>query len=456
MHDNNNPASIADNKVRAIFEDSKGNFWVGTRGDGLHIMDREKGTFKHYYYDPKHPEKLSRPPQKFYNGSPVDHISFITEDANGWILIGTFGQGINYFNPADSTVKHYGLIFNNDGEIIKGDTATGLKTTELFKVFRSREGIMWIGTLRGDLYTVQPVQNNFSYHTINPKNADANTLYCEPNGNILWIGTDQGLFRKDLQTGAQKQWRHDPRNKESLCNDTITSMKPDSEGKLWMATLDGLTRFDPVLNTFKVWKHDKKNPKSLHSNEVNYLFIDQEKTIWLGFADAGIDKMDLQSETFTNFQNELNNSKTLSNNYVFQICEDHNGYIWIATDFGLEKMRKTDGTIYHYLPNQSLRTVMTDAAGVVWTASVFSSTFRYDSVNNNFQPFRDVSLRKEVSKVINILEDKQGNLWLTQANAIVRIDEKRENIKVYNAQSGIHTNTFGNADNYVNEKGNFS
>src|SRR6185369_750042 len=36
MHDPANPHSLVDNKVRSIFEDSRGNFWVGTRGDGLH------------------------------------------------------------------------------------------------------------------------------------------------------------------------------------------------------------------------------------------------------------------------------------------------------------------------------------------------------------------------------------------------------------------------------------
>ena len=62
LHDPADPNSIATNKVKTLFEDSKGNFWVGTSGDGLHIMDRQKGTFRHFYYDALHPEKLSRPP----------------------------------------------------------------------------------------------------------------------------------------------------------------------------------------------------------------------------------------------------------------------------------------------------------------------------------------------------------------------------------------------------------
>ncbi len=62
LHDPTNANSLVSNKVRAIFEDSKGNFWVGTDKDGLHTLDRKTGKFTRYSYDPKHPEKLSRPP----------------------------------------------------------------------------------------------------------------------------------------------------------------------------------------------------------------------------------------------------------------------------------------------------------------------------------------------------------------------------------------------------------
>ena len=44
QHDPNDPTSLRTNAVLSTFEDSKGNFWVGTVNDGLHLMNREKGT----------------------------------------------------------------------------------------------------------------------------------------------------------------------------------------------------------------------------------------------------------------------------------------------------------------------------------------------------------------------------------------------------------------------------
>jgi len=77
LHNDKDAHSLIDNRVSEIFEDSRGNFWVGTAGDGLHIMDRSKGTFERHLYDPSHPDKLSRPPIKNIYSYAVDHIKFI-------------------------------------------------------------------------------------------------------------------------------------------------------------------------------------------------------------------------------------------------------------------------------------------------------------------------------------------------------------------------------------------
>ncbi|MBC7875218.1 MAG: SMP-30/gluconolactonase/LRE family protein, partial [Ferruginibacter sp.] len=105
MHNPKDINTIIDNKVRAIYEDSRGNFWVGTSGDGLHTMDRAKGTFIRHLYDPAHPEKLSRPYLK--RRRTGDGVTFIHEDATGSIWIGTYEGGLNLYNPKTGLVTHY-------------------------------------------------------------------------------------------------------------------------------------------------------------------------------------------------------------------------------------------------------------------------------------------------------------------------------------------------------------
>ena len=105
LNDPKDPHSLINNKVRAIFEDSRGTFWVGTAGDGLHTMDRKSGKFTRYLNNPKNPQQLSRPPVHNEIG---DHITFITEDVEGQLWIGTWDNGINRYNPASKEIIYFG------------------------------------------------------------------------------------------------------------------------------------------------------------------------------------------------------------------------------------------------------------------------------------------------------------------------------------------------------------
>lgn len=96
MHNDKDTTTLINNKVRAVFEDKEGNFWVGTAGDGLHLMNRQTGKFQRLTYDPKHPEKLSREPVN--KNDPTDHITFITQDIRGEIWIGALGGGLTRYN----------------------------------------------------------------------------------------------------------------------------------------------------------------------------------------------------------------------------------------------------------------------------------------------------------------------------------------------------------------------
>lgn len=61
LHNPSDPNSLIENRVLAIFEDSRGTFWIGTGGDGLHTMNRKSGKFTRYPFQETDPGRLSRP-----------------------------------------------------------------------------------------------------------------------------------------------------------------------------------------------------------------------------------------------------------------------------------------------------------------------------------------------------------------------------------------------------------
>jgi ligand-binding sensor domain-containing protein len=133
LADPKNPHSLINNKVRAIFEDSYGNFWVGTRGDGLHTLDRKTGTFTRYPYNPSNPNQLSR--NALYND--FDHITFISEDADRKIWIGTLANGLTRIDPVTKEVNRYGMAGNKSGEL-SDSTSWWAQSTP--------EGLIWFST----------------------------------------------------------------------------------------------------------------------------------------------------------------------------------------------------------------------------------------------------------------------------------------------------------------------
>jgi ligand-binding sensor domain-containing protein len=137
LHDSKDPHSLIDNRVRSIFEDSHGNFWVGTAGDGLHTMDRTKGTFERHLYSPLQPGKLSRPPVKKTYSYVDDYITFINEDNKGRIWIGTLQGGINVYDPSTQKVSYYGADKNSKEKI---------GTNDFWAAYKTRDNVIWISS----------------------------------------------------------------------------------------------------------------------------------------------------------------------------------------------------------------------------------------------------------------------------------------------------------------------
>jgi len=87
--DLDNPYSISDGYILAIFEDRSFTLWIGTGSGGLNRFDRETGRFKYYQHQADNPNSLS-----------YDCVTSIRECSKqpGKLWIGTRGGGLNKFD----------------------------------------------------------------------------------------------------------------------------------------------------------------------------------------------------------------------------------------------------------------------------------------------------------------------------------------------------------------------
>lgn len=80
-----------DNAIRAMLEDKRGNFWIGTEGGGLLLYDRAHKTFKTYTEA---------------DGLPGNSVLNLLEDDKGRIWLSTF-NGISVFDPVLKRFRNY-------------------------------------------------------------------------------------------------------------------------------------------------------------------------------------------------------------------------------------------------------------------------------------------------------------------------------------------------------------
>src|SRR6185312_275674 len=426
-HDPKNPNSIADNRVRAIFEDSKGNFWVGTAGDGLQTLDRTTGIFTHYYYDAHHPERLSRPALEKTLGYVDDNITFITEDNAGRIWIGTMEGGINVYDPSTKKVSYYGSAKNSKEQ---------LPTNQFWYAYKTRDGIIWISTWGAsnniyNLYKVNPYQNKLPYYYLR----DTINAFAEDDDHTLWLASQRGLIH--IGTDGKQQKILVAKDTLSGKNIIINIEKDEESNTFWVATAGGLYHFDPATNVFTGYRRRERDIKSLLSDTVNVVKQDGKDSLWIGTF-RGFQLMDIKTGKFVKqFQS---NAQIATNGDIIQdIVTDKNNLVWICTLGGLKRFDKSSGHIKQYLANvlNGVNCVMEDRDGNLWAATN-QGLYKYSKESDDFTLFTDASGTLTASTGIGwITEDHQKNLWLNTTVGIIKLDVAKNTTVVYGKTQGV-------------------
>jgi len=432
VNDPKNPHSLISNKVRAIFEDSRGTFWVGTSGDGLHTMDRKTGVFERHTYNPADPGQLSRPP--FLGG--FDHITFITEDPEGAIWIGTFLNGLNRYDPLTKRVTHFG---NNPGK------TNEFKDVGPWWAYVSKDGLFWISTQQDNLYRVDLFTNIIPFSTVN--NAGVNTFYDEAH-SFQWFGTDTGLVRRNLANGALQVFKNEPHNPNSISNNTVNRIIADLQGNFWLGTLGGLNRFNPKTGIFTRYQYDSNNNKSLGSNLIATLYRDRESNLWIGFYEGGLDRMDAKTGVFTHYVHNATDSNSISNNAVASILEDQPNDLWTGNwnGGGINRLKISTGIFKHYLSQSNISSIFKDTDGIIWIGAE-DGLFRYNRKVDDFTRMNEGNAGLDINNVISMVGDDSGNIWIGSFAGIYKLNPKNNEAVFYGKESGIQSQSlyFGSA-----------
>jgi PAS domain S-box-containing protein len=389
--------ALKNKQITVIFKDKKNTPWIGTAGNGLYQLEPEGKIISNYRNTPNDFTSLS-------NNNVLD----IYQDKLELIWIGTYGGGINKLDPEG---KKFTLYKN-----IPGDTDS-LSNNEVRGICQDIDGGIWVGTRGGGISKFDLVEKKIKRYLIgediykDPRRNDVNLIKPDQFGNI-WVGTFQaGLYK--FVPGKDNGTFHHYKSNSIKKGDHILSIYKDEEGYLWIGIQDkGMIKLDKNQGR-KELKVYKNIPGELSNNNVYAICEDHSGILWIGTGGGGLNRFDKEKEQFIHYMSKQNNPNSLSHNFISAIYEDKSRILWIGTlGGGLNKFEKEKGIFTVYKTEQGLP----------------------DNV------------------IYDILEDNDGNLWLSTNKGLSKLNPKKVNFRNFTISDGLQGCEFNQGAAWYSEK----
>ncbi|MFD2569070.1 two-component regulator propeller domain-containing protein [Spirosoma soli] len=288
-HDTDRPlTSLADNMVFSILEHNN-DLYIGTQTGGMNQYSFKTNQVKTFLPDLKNPNSI-------LHGQVYD----LSADAGGRIWLAT-GKGLCSFTPVNESFVAYpydkasDLMYLYTVQVLRNQTEVwtgGHQGLARFDVLARRwkswtdvpalaaisnyvirlihedsQGHIWLGTFGHGLIRYDPVTKKSIALGERQGLLCANIFGFLEDNELLWVGTDCGLFGLDKASLTVRQHVSTQGKKATfrLPNDVIYGILKDDKGLLWLSSNKGLTCFSPEKGVIK--NYDIND--GLQSNEFN-------------------------------------------------------------------------------------------------------------------------------------------------------------------------------------------
>jgi len=468
IDDRNN--SLSSNNITCIFQDSRKNFWIGT-DKGINIL--EYSNLNDFYYKDSITSSQYNFSFENYDSDSSANIFLtnnvitdIVEDKNGSFWIAT-EYGLNYLNIKNKTCEHFLTVAGKNS----------LPSNNIRDILLDNDSILWIATDNGlcrfNLTTKEFL--NFQKKETGRNSLSSNDIKCilKDNNNWLWVGTtDAGISIYDEANDEYTRLMHDAADRTSLSTNSVLCLLNDNSNILWVGTsLGGVNKWIRSAEDFSVFRHNPYDAYSLSSNQVRCIFQDKRDVIWVGTVDGGLNQWYKEKNMFIRYKYHEGKMHSIPHAHVRSILEDSRGFFWIGTDGGgLCLFNRATGQFTKYIynitksntiTNNRIWKVFEDSKGNLWIGTFGGGLNRFDYDTKTFSAFQhnenDIWSITD-NNVSTIYEDKNGTLWVgTYGGGLCKWTGEGNRFIPY-LYNSTNPNSLGNNRVYVlfeDSKGNF-
>lgn len=400
---NTNTLKSERNRIQVIFKDSRQQLWIGTKNGVLRYNE-----------------------QDYFENIPITGNDFdvmqMFEDRDGRIYINTSRQLLQYIPKSNQFIPRLKLKIGVSPDFAIVDPSHSCFVDSLNRI--------WIvGPSTINCY------KSGSFHLIFSYKRDRLTHYYYSfldKFGILWFTSGTKLEQLDTR---KKRLQPLP---EAIVNDPILSkaiiilIQPYKKNSLLINTnKNGLFLYDKGKKVIR--QSENRFPFSLPSFDITTIFKDSRKNIWIGSADHGY-KVIYGYSRFFNTDFVLSNATQQKS--VIAVSYDKSGNYWIATQsneliiYNSKSRNKTIVDLHSFFPEDpyfqdKIYSIIHDDNNT-WILTSGGKVLKCVYRHNKLVRTHTYIIK---SKTYEIIEDKNGTIWIGSANGIYRINKNSTLIK---------------------------
>ena len=348
---------------------------------------------------------------------------YIHEDKAGnlWVTSGG-GGGFNKINKRTGSITtfldHLGPVFGS--------------------LFEDSQGFLWIGPngIIGRLVRFNPKTEEYIRYT----NITGRVVAEDASGRFWMLETGRlRTFQLNRRSGKYTL------NPDYLFADTtlnFSSAHMDKDGMLWIGTRNkGLFKLNTNTSPLQLIPYNPGGPvrqghpggRVNQNINTNGIYEDADGFLWLATTE-GLQRINKKTNEVITYQSDPALPGTLSSNNIFCVYKDREGVLWVGTGNGINKAiaqpkpfkvhQVNVTTLAVSLPENHIVTIVEDRTGIVWLGNS-KGLYQFNPQSLQIKhidakPADPGSLSSEGVGII--YEDRSGSLWVSTKEALHRLD----------------------------------
>ena len=472
LHDATDPGSLASNDINALALDARGGLWAGTWPGGLDYLPPGATTFQHFRVDsaqaPDAKLNIVRalhmaPDRTLWIGtengmvrwesgrdwstraridSPATRIHYLYQDSNATVWAATLASGLLRYDQGRDKAVHY---------VHRANDSNSLPADHIRAVMQDRSGMLWVASYTDGISVVN--LNSDGFQRFIPFDVTAENL--SPNNSLkaisgaadgqLWLCGNSGVSLFDPETGkVRKTFRANGKLPGALSSDIVYSVHQQPGGPLWVGTSAGLNRLDALDRPFKVVSFG-----SVGADFINTIAPGSGNTLWLGTG-AHVIRYDVANGSWTDYLTDPADPTKRSVNSTSVIVEDRQGRVWMGSEWsggGLDMLNPKTGRFTRLrhqpgnaasLADDNVGALYEDPQGRLWAGTAKGLNQVLVEADGAIS-FRSFTAKGQVGaiKILGMLSDDAGALWLSTAGGLLRMDPASGATKAFTTADGL-------------------